>query len=126
MATDLAVLASRMGLPVEDDLDAAVLAVKAALSARRDWLLLFDNAVDQACVTPFLPTGEGHVLITSRARDWSQVAEPLHVEVMTAQEAGDFLRRRTGRDEAAADELAVELGRAWTLSAIIRVMQGGN
>ena len=110
MATDLAVLAARMGLPVEDDLDAVVLAVRAVLSARRDWLLLFDNAVDQAAVAPFLPAGEGHVLITSRARDWSQVAEPMQVGVMTAQEAGHFVRRRAGRDEAAADELAVELG----------------
>jgi tetratricopeptide (TPR) repeat protein len=109
-ATDLAVLASRMGLLVEDDLDVVVHAVKAGLSARRDWLLVFDNAVDQASVAPFLPAGEGHVLITSRARDWRQIAVSLHAEVMSAQEAGDFLRRRTDRDEAAADELSVELG----------------
>ena len=39
-------------------------AVLAELRHRGRWLLVFDNAEDPADVTPWLPGGGGHVLIT--------------------------------------------------------------
>ena len=40
--------------------------VLAELRERGRWLLVFDNAEDLADVTPWLPGGGGHVLITTR------------------------------------------------------------
>ena len=57
-------------------------AAEAALEElRRDtsphWLLIFDNADDPKQLEPYLPTGSGHVLITSRDQAWTHAAEPL-------------------------------------------------
>ena len=51
-------------------------AAEAALEElRRDttphWLLIFDNADDPKQLEPYLPTGLGHVLITSRNQAWT-------------------------------------------------------
>ena len=49
----------------------------AMLAELRDlgrWLLVFDNANSPAEVAPFLPGGGGHVLITSREGDWTEIA----------------------------------------------------
>jgi tetratricopeptide (TPR) repeat protein len=110
-AADLAAFGTRLGLPSTDDLDEAVAAVKAALSARSDWLLIFDNAPTPGAVAHLLPAGGGHILITSRTRDWGEIAAPLQIDVMTADEALAYLRTRTGSDEnQAAALLADQLG----------------
>jgi hypothetical protein len=64
----LADLARRLGLKVGDNVAEAAEAALEEL--RRDttphWLLIFDNADDPKQLEPYLPTGSGHVLITSR------------------------------------------------------------
>ncbi|MGH8899484.1 MAG: TIR domain-containing protein [Egibacteraceae bacterium] len=57
-------LAPRLGVTVPDDLEALPRLVHQALDGfAGQWLLVFDNAPDYGAVAPFLPPGDGHVLI---------------------------------------------------------------
>jgi CO dehydrogenase nickel-insertion accessory protein CooC1 len=109
----LADLARKMGLKVSDNV---VEAAEAALEElRRDttphWLLIFDNADDPKQLEPYLPTGAGHVLITSRNQAWSHSAEPLEVDVFTRDESvGHLLRHVPDLDMADAIRVADALG----------------
>jgi tetratricopeptide (TPR) repeat protein len=85
--------------------------VLAELRERVRWLLVFDNAANPGDVTPWLPGGCGHVLITSRERGWAEVALPVEVDVLTRPESVAILQDRViGLTEADADRLAGELG----------------
>ncbi len=121
LAADYAKLAVRLELPAAatQDQDAMVAAVRAHLEATADtgerWLLVFDNAVpgpDGRALTPYLPTrGRCDVLITSREKAWSHIAEPYDVDLFTEPEAVAFLTERTEQDDAeAARALAEALG----------------
>ena len=57
-------------------------AVLAELRERGSWLLVFDNAVNPGDITPWLPGGTGHVLITTRERGWAEIAAPVEVDVL--------------------------------------------
>src|ERR1017187_2963170 len=85
----LADLARKMGLKVGDNVAEAAEAALEEL--RRDssphWLLIFDNADDPKELEPYLPTGSGHVMITSRNQAWTRSAEPLEVNVFTRAES---------------------------------------
>ena len=84
--------------------------VLAELRERGRWLVVFDNAENAADVTPWLPGG-GHVLITTRASGWAEVAAPVEVDVLTRAESVALLQARVdGLAEADADRLAAELG----------------
>jgi tetratricopeptide (TPR) repeat protein len=86
-------------------------AVLAELRGRGRWLLIFDNAENPADVTGWLPGGGGHVLITSRARGWDEVAAPVEVDVLARAESVAILQARvTGLTWADANRLAAELG----------------
>ena len=91
----LADLARKMGLKVGDNVAEAAEAALEEL--RRDttphWLLIFDNADDPKQLEPYLPSGAGHVLITSRNQAWSHSAEPLEVDVFTRDESVAHLLR---------------------------------
>jgi hypothetical protein len=85
--------------------------VLAELRGRARWLLVFDNAADPADVTPWLPGGGGHALITSRERGWAEVALPVEVDVLTRPESVAILQDRVaGLTDADADQLADGLG----------------
>ena len=85
--------------------------VLAELGDRGDWLLVFDNAETPADVTPWLPGGSGHVLITTRERGWDEVAAPVGVDVLARAESVAIMRNRVvGLADADADRLAAELG----------------
>jgi hypothetical protein len=85
--------------------------VLAELRDRGEWLLIFDNAETPADVTPWLPGGSGHVLITTRERGWDEVAAPVEVDVLARAESVAILRDRVaGLADADADRLAAELG----------------
>lgn len=86
-------------------------AVLGDLHQRGRWLLVFDNAENQAAIGPWLPGGPGHVLITSRARAWAEIAAPVEVDVLPRSESVALLQHRVlGIGEADADRLAAELG----------------
>jgi cellulose biosynthesis protein BcsQ len=87
--------------------------VHATLARRRDWLLVFDNALNPAAITGMLPpAGTGQVVITSQYAYWP--AEwGLEVPVLDRDAAAAFLLARTGArptEASAAAELASELG----------------
>ena len=86
-------------------------AVLADLHQRGRWLLVFDNAEHPAAITPWLPGGAGHVLITSRARAWAELAAPVEVDVLARAESAALLQHRVpGISAADADRLAAQLG----------------
>ena len=94
---------------------AATGAVRAAvlreLRGRGRWLLVFDNATDPDDVRPWLPGGSGHVLITSRARNWAEIAAPVEIDVLARAESVAILCHRVAElDEADAARLAAQLG----------------
>ena len=109
----LAELARKLGLQVGDNVAEAAEAALEEL--RRDatphWLLIFDNADDPKQLEPYLPTGVGHVLITSRNQSWGHAAEPLEVDVFTSDESvAHLLRHVPELDPAEAAEVADALG----------------
>jgi Tfp pilus assembly protein PilF len=111
VAEDLAAIAPLLGIDADGPTGELAAAVVAALGARRDWLVVFDNAQTPADLTAMLPGGGGHVLITSRNRRWGRIAAQLDLEVFTRAESVAFVNARSGRDEPdAAAELAGELG----------------
>jgi hypothetical protein len=107
----LAALASRLGLTVSgkapDDASAAL----DTLRKRGDWLLIFDNAESPAALRPWIPSGSGHTLITSRNPAWSELAERVEVAVLPRSEAIALLHRRIiDVVPETADALASTLG----------------
>jgi hypothetical protein len=109
LAAGFGELAAQLGATDGGDPVASVHGALAASPA--PWLLLFDNAPDQASVARFLPpVGPGRMLITSRNQIWPP-GQALDVPVLDPQVAAEFLVNRTGDpDRRAALELAGELG----------------
>ena len=109
----LAELARKMGLKVGDNVAEAAEAALEEL--RRDatphWLIIFDNADDPKQLESYLPSGSGHVLITSRNQAWTHSAEPLEVDVFTRDESvAHLLRHVPELDTADAKTVADALG----------------
>ena len=98
-------------VPPGTDTEAARWAVLAELRERGGWLLVFDNAERPEDIVPWLPGAGGHVLITSRERDWDEVAVPVEVDVLARPESVAILQARiSGLGEIDADQLADQLG----------------
>ena len=75
------------------------------------WLLVYDSADDIEAVRPYLPSGGGQVLITSRNRAWADQARPMPVEVFTRAESVTHLRLRVPSITAEeGDQVAEALG----------------
>jgi len=91
--------------------DVARRAVLAELRQRDRWLLVFDNAASPGDVAAVLPGGAGHVLITSRAQGWDEVAVPVEVDVLARAESVALLAGRVPRlAETDADRVAQAVG----------------
>jgi len=58
------------------------------------WLLIYDNAEDVEQLTPLLPSGGGHVLITSQNEQWQAMGTSLEVEKFQPEDSVSHLRRR--------------------------------
>jgi Tetratricopeptide repeat len=111
MRAGLVGLAQRLGLPEARDINRTLGAVRDALSRGepyRNWLVVFENANRPEDIQPYLPSGAGHVLVTSRNPRWtSEVAQAVPVPAFDRPDSVDFLRRRTAELSAAdADRLA--------------------
>ena len=121
----LANLAARLGLQAGDDAaDAAEVALDHLRRGEAGrWLIIFDNAEDPAVLEPFLPTGSGHVIVTSRNHAWTRYAEPVELDVFSRDEAIAHLMRHVpglvagdaARIAAAVGDLplAIEQAAAW-------------
>jgi len=99
------------------DAQESVQAVIRWLGNNAGWLLIFDNADEPERLKPFRPTDpKGHILITSRAQVFHDLARPIRLEVLAPEKALEFLLKRTereasdGGEKEAAARLAKELG----------------
>jgi hypothetical protein len=111
VAEDLAAMAPLLGVDADGPTGELAAVVVAALGSRQNWLVVFDNAQVPADLAGMLPGGSGHVLITSRNRQWGRIASQLDLEEFTRAESVAFVGTRSGRDEPdAAADLAEELG----------------
>ena len=113
MRAALVGLAQRLGLPEARDINRTLGAVRDALSRgepHRNWLVVFENANRPEAIKPYLPSGAGHVLVTSRNPRWTaEVAQAVPVPVFSRPDSVDFLRRRT--PELPADDAERLAGR---------------
>ena len=107
-----AALGAALGcLPPGADTEVVRAEVLGELRERERWLLVFDNAQTPADIAGWLPGGGGHVLITSRERNWAQIAASVEVDVLARPESVAILQGRVaGLTEADADRLAEQLG----------------
>ncbi|MEV1166963.1 FxSxx-COOH system tetratricopeptide repeat protein [Nonomuraea sp. NPDC049784] len=110
----LAELARRLGLPVGDSVVEAAEAAREALrrgTPHSRWLLIFDNAGEPDDLREYLPSGSGHVIVTSRNPTWGNMAAPLEVDVFSREESLQHLRRTVPRlDPNDALQVAEALG----------------
>ncbi|MEV0882161.1 FxSxx-COOH system tetratricopeptide repeat protein [Micromonospora echinofusca] len=85
--------------------------VRDFLGNRARWLLLFDNAEKPEDLHLWLPDGAGHVLITSRARNWGEVAQSVELNLLPRDEAVELLAVRLANISAVeANRIAEDLG----------------
>ncbi|POX41160.1 ATP-binding protein [Streptomyces sp. Ru73] len=139
----MAALAPELGLRTrpEERLRAVVDALRRGEPHRR-WLLVLDGADDPAAVADLLPSGSGHVLITSRNSSWDTYNTLLlPVPVFDRPESVAFVRRRAprltaedaGRLAAALEDLPLLLDQTagWlndsdmSVTRYLRLLEGG-
>jgi hypothetical protein len=113
ISLSFAELARRMQLRIGDNVAEAAAAALAEL--RGDpalrWLLIFDNAENSDLLKSWLPSGNGHVIVTSRNKEWTNTADPLAVDVFSREESvAHLLRHVPHLDPGDADQVAEALG----------------
>jgi tetratricopeptide (TPR) repeat protein len=93
------------------DLEVTRRAVMGRLHEMQRWLLVFDNAEYPGDLAGWLPGGTGHVLITSRASGWAEIAAPVEVGVLDRAESVAILRDRLpALADGDADRIAGAVG----------------
>ncbi|HET9285633.1 MAG TPA: TIR domain-containing protein [Candidatus Angelobacter sp.] len=120
ISTSFIQIAKLLNLPVQDLADQAVVvgAAKRWLEQNDSWLLILDNLDRTETVQTVLPQhGNGHILITSRARDFQALSifKPIEVFELPVEPARQFLLKRTAREANTQsvddiDALTLELG----------------
>lgn len=109
----LAVLGQELGLvPCGADAGVAVRALFAHLRKRPRWLIVFDDASNSRQVVDWMPSGSGHVLITSRSRSWTDVAHTISIDTLRRAESVAMLRKFTSGSisDPEMNDLAEQLG----------------
>ncbi|MFD1145508.1 FxSxx-COOH system tetratricopeptide repeat protein, partial [Saccharothrix hoggarensis] len=107
----LAGLGAALGLDADADPETTAAGVLAELRGRRRWLLVFDNAEDAADLRPYMPSGDGRVLVTTRRQGFRSLGPVLDVDVLDRAESVALLRRRVpGVTDDTAGALAEWLG----------------
>ncbi|MEU8716352.1 FxSxx-COOH system tetratricopeptide repeat protein [Streptomyces sp. NPDC048663] len=107
----LAELSTRLGLATGDEYGERLRAVRDSLRRGTPfsrWLLILDGADEPDQIWDLVPTGPGHVIITSRNPEWGEHnSKLLEVAVYDRDESVAFIRRRAPRlSDADADRLA--------------------
>jgi tetratricopeptide (TPR) repeat protein len=105
-------LGRRLGTPDTVNLQqsASLVLEKLARSPLR-WLLIYDNANDPDDVANLIPPGGGHVILTSRNPTWSDVWDPIEVDVFDRPESVALVRKRSPEISVQdAERLAERLG----------------
>lgn len=131
MRAALVGLAQELGLPEARDINRTLGAVRDALSRGepyRKWLVVFESANRPEDIKPYLPSGAGHVLVTSRNPRWTaEVAQAVPVPVFDRPDSVDFLRRR-GPELTVGDagRLAERLGDVPTALDLAAALRGAT
>jgi len=97
LASDYGSLARALNLSEKDfaDQNIIVKAVQEWLGQSGQWLLIFDNAQNQAELSKYIPpAGTGHILITSRNPNWGTLANVLKVKDLGSEDAAKLLLKR--------------------------------
>jgi tetratricopeptide (TPR) repeat protein len=95
---------------VEEQAAAALEAFRKAVPVRR-WLVVLDNVDAPADLAGLVPTGPGHVIVTSRNPQWGDDLDPVDVGVFQRTESVELLGRRVQNVAVTdADRLASRLG----------------
>jgi tetratricopeptide (TPR) repeat protein len=124
----LATIATSLGLMGQgaDPTNAAHTA-RSHLRGRSKWLLVFDNAQDAAALRPWLPGGDGHVLITSLHGRWRELGTSFELDVLRRAGSAELLRR--GRGDLCDDEVEVLADRLdglpLAIAQAIGMLEGG-
>nr|MDT0659630.1 FxSxx-COOH system tetratricopeptide repeat protein [Micromonospora sp. DSM 115978] len=115
-------LVTTTGTSIDIQVSTVLDALRTGTPVRR-WLIILDNADDPEAIASLLPTGPGHVLVTSRNPQWARRMVHLEVDVFRREESVELLHRRvpglpTGDGELLADRLgnlplAVEQAGGW-------------
>lgn len=109
-------LASFLKIPFNKDMkkEDRIKRIRRKLEERKDWLLIFDNALTIKDIDDYLPkTKVGRVLVTSRNPIWQNMTNIIEVDVFTPRESIDYILKLLSIDEPdkeMANNLAVELG----------------
>src|SRR5947209_12562393 len=105
--------------------DQLVVAVKRWLTEHGRWLLILDNADDLSLVSGFLPaSGEGHLLLTTRATATGTLASSIAVEQMEPDEGAILLLRRSKLLAADAPLASIEPQRLRQAHALVALLDG--
>lgn len=115
MQADLIGLGVRLGWINADEKSPGSLAIVAdrLRHGGEGILLIYDNAFDLKVLKPFLPSAhKAHVIITSNAYSWREVAAPINVATWPKEIGAKYLMARSGDTAAqgAAESLSVALG----------------
>ncbi|MFF4896767.1 FxSxx-COOH system tetratricopeptide repeat protein [Streptomyces sp. NPDC001068] len=110
----LAELAPKLRLATGDEYGERLRAVRDSLRRGNPysrWLLVLDGADEPDQIWDLVPTGPGHVIITSRNPEWGEHnSKLLEVNVYDRDESVAFIRRRAPRlNEQESDQLAEAL-----------------
>ncbi|MFK0104005.1 FxSxx-COOH system tetratricopeptide repeat protein [Streptomyces sp. NPDC091217] len=110
----LAELSAKLGLSTGDEYGERLRAVRDSLRRGNPfsrWLLILDGADEPDQIWDLVPTGPGHVIITSRNPEWGEHnSRLLEVKVYDRDESVAFIRRRAPRlSDEDADQLAAAL-----------------
>jgi hypothetical protein len=109
MRRSLVSLAKRLRLPESADVQDTVDNVLDVLRRRdpyTNWLLIYDDAPEPGVVGPYLPSGVGHVIVTSRSRTWASESNAIEVDVFSPEESVGLIRSRW---DDLTDEQALQL-----------------
>ena len=103
LITGYVALAQTLQIPgyQQDDPLMVVTLMKQWLAKNDRWLLVLDNADDLRQLRPYLPTTNGHILLTTRAQALGALAAKVEVTRMDADEGALLLLRRA---KAIADD----------------------
>jgi tetratricopeptide (TPR) repeat protein len=127
-------LAQDTGIPLQAERSRTLSATLDALrrgSPTDEWLLVLDNSEDPHELGPLLarqlPSGPGHVLVTTRSTDWGQYATALPVPLFHREESTYRLRGQVDAlTEQDADAVASAMGDLpLALDAAIGSLRGG-
>lgn len=94
LTTDYRSLVRLLHLPTQED---PLEMMQAWFTAQSGWLLILDNADDLQIIDSFLPRSQrGHVLLTTRVRAASNLAQPLLLEPLNPEDGALCILRRAG------------------------------